>query len=413
MRSVSGLEAVYEDYAPRGVTFHFVYSTLAHPGLNGYVTPFTLEERVMHVLEAERTIDARIPWLTDTMSNDAARALGASPGSELVFDDEGRLVVRRLWTDPEALREDLAELVGASETRTEAVRLRIEKAPREARAARGVAPRLDVPWGMRPLRLAPRRGDDGAPFYVKLRAEAEPALLTRGEGKLYLGFFLDPLYHVHWNNDVEPIQFELHMPDGISVLPSSGRAPSFQPHADSVPREFLLDARATTTDEPIDATVRYFACDDAETFCVPVTQSYRIYFEHDMEGGRRLSGPPHLQRLVEHDADSDGRIQRDELPESLRAGFEIFDLDGNGVIDENELRRAALRMREMRRGSGSLMQRIMELDIDGDGRVHRGEIPDAMENLHQVFERLDLNGDGFIDVREAAILLRSMDRRRR
>ena len=135
MRSVSGLEAVYEDYAPRGVTFHFVYSTLAHPGLNGYVTPFTLEERVMHVLEAERTIDARIPWFTDTMSNDAARALGASPGSELVFDDEGRLVVRRLWTNPEALREDLAELVGASETRTEAVRLKIEKAPRETRAA--------------------------------------------------------------------------------------------------------------------------------------------------------------------------------------------------------------------------------------------------------------------------------------
>ena len=55
----------------------------------------------------------------------------------------------------------------------------------------------------------------------------------------------------------------------------------------------------------------------------------------------------------------------------------------------------------------------MELDIDGDGRVHRGEIPDAMENLHQVFERLDLNGDGFIDVREAAILRRSMERRRR
>ena len=94
--------------------------------------------------------------------------------------------------------------IQASETRTEAVRLKIEKATRETRAARGVALRLDVPWGMRPLRLAPRRGDDGAPFYVKLRAEAEPALLTRGEGKLYLGFFLDPLYHVHWNNDVEP-----------------------------------------------------------------------------------------------------------------------------------------------------------------------------------------------------------------
>jgi Ca2+-binding EF-hand superfamily protein len=413
LRSVSGLEAVYEDYAPRGVTFHFVYSTLAHPGLYGYVTPFTLQERMMHVLEAERTIGARIPWLTDTMSNDAARALGASPGSELVFDDEGRLVVRRLWTNPEALREDLAELVGASETTTQAVTLKITTNPRDTRAARVVASRLDVPWGMRALLLEPRRGDDGAPFYVKLRAEAEPALLTRGEGKLYLGFFLDPLYHVHWSNDVEPIHFELHTPDSITVLPSSGRARNSKPHADRDPREFLLDARATMTDEPIEATVRYFACDDAETFCVPVTQSYRIFLEHDMDGGRRLAGPPRVRRLVEHDANSDGRIQRDELPESLRAGFKIFDLDGNGVLDENELRQAALRLREMRQGSGSLMQRIMELDNDGDGRVHRGEIPDAMENLHQVFEQLDLNGDGFIDVREAAILRRSMERRPR
>ena len=106
MRSVSGLEAVYEDYAPRGVTFHFVYSTLAHPGLNGYVTPFTLEERVMHVLEAERTIDARIPWLTDTMSNDAARVVeshvveGHSLVSKLV---DGRARARRGLDDDKSL----------------------------------------------------------------------------------------------------------------------------------------------------------------------------------------------------------------------------------------------------------------------------------------------------------------------
>jgi len=256
------------------------------------------------------------------------------------------------------------------------VRLKTKTAPRETRAPRGVASRLDVPWGIRPLLLEPRRGDDGAPFYVKLRAEAEPRLLTHGEGKLYLGFLLDPLYHVRWSNDVEPIHFELHTPDSITVLPSSGRARNSKSHADRDPREFLLDARATTTDKPLDATVRYFACDDAETFCVPVTQSYRIFLEHDMDGGRRLAGSPRIRCFVEHDADFDGRIQRDELPESLRADFEIFDLDGNG-------------------------------------RVHRGNIPDAMENLHQVFEQLDLNGDGFIDVREAAILRRSMERRPR
>ena len=54
----------------------------------------------------------------------------------------------------------------------------------------------------------------------------------------------------------------------------------------------------------------------------------------------------------------------------------------------------------------------LELDVDRDGRLHRRQFADAMENLHQRFDRLDGNGDGFIDVREAAVIRRWMDRRR-
>ena len=43
-------------------------------------------------------------------------------------------------------------------------------------------------------------------------------------------------------------------------------------------------------------------------------------------------------------------------------------------------------------------------------RKHRGEIPDATRNLHQVFDRLDSNGDGSIDVREVASIRRAMER---
>ncbi len=63
MRNVPSLETVERDYAPQGVRFYYVYKALAHPEYNGYVAPYTLEDRLMHVAEAERTLGSRIPWL--------------------------------------------------------------------------------------------------------------------------------------------------------------------------------------------------------------------------------------------------------------------------------------------------------------------------------------------------------------
>ena len=49
--------------------------------------------------------------------------------------------------------------------------------------------------------------------------------------------------------------------------------------ADKDPREFLLDIAATGKNQPLKLTVRYFACDDADTFCIPVTQQYTVHLE--------------------------------------------------------------------------------------------------------------------------------------
>ena len=57
------MEALYRDYEPRGVRFLYVYKALAHPELNGYVRPVTLEERLMHVAEAKRALGTEIVWL--------------------------------------------------------------------------------------------------------------------------------------------------------------------------------------------------------------------------------------------------------------------------------------------------------------------------------------------------------------
>ena len=70
--------------------FVYLYKALAHPELNGYVNPVTLEERLMHVEEAKRTLGSEIPWIADTMTNDLKHAIGDRPNSEYLLDPEGR-----------------------------------------------------------------------------------------------------------------------------------------------------------------------------------------------------------------------------------------------------------------------------------------------------------------------------------
>ena len=290
------METVERDYSPKGVKFFYIYKALAHPETNGYVTPFTLEERLMHVAEAKRKLGSRITWLCDSMTNDFKHALGDAPNCEFVVDPDGRITLARRWSSPRALREDLAELVGEVNEPTTIADLNMKRLEPPRRAATGVVPRASLPGRMMPLQVQPISVTSQEPFYVKLRAEIEPQYFEEGTGKLYLGFFLDPLYEVHWNNRTTPIQFEIETLGGITVLPTSEQGPDVEEDADADPREFLVDVCDYLADgskksaNRIKLTVRYFACDDAETFCKPMTQQYEITFERDRDGGSRRGG---------------------------------------------------------------------------------------------------------------------------
>lgn len=350
MRNVSSLEALKVDYAPRDVRFYYVYKTLAHPETNDYVNVFTLEERLLHIAEAERTLGTHIPWLADNISNDLKRALGGAQNAELVIDPEGRVVRRRAWSDPEALREDLATLVGASEKTTRARDVELKTEPPERPIPRGIVPGVEVPGPMQALRIEPVVDDEKHPFYVKLRAEADEAYLDSGNGKLYVGFHLDPLYRVHWNNLAKPLEFELRAPEGLRISPLSGHAPKIEEPADADPREFLLDIRGDDPNSPIELTVRYFACDNANTFCVPVTQNYLVHLEIDPLAGRSrarggMGRGGSMGRLMRFDTDGDGRISRNEAPERMRSDFARIDTNGDGSLDADELQAMAGRMR--------------------------------------------------------------------
>ena len=354
------------DYRPKGVQFYYVYKALAHPEHDNYVIPFTLEERLMHVEEAERRLGSRIPWLCDSMSNDLKTALGGAQNAELVIDPEGRVVRRRAWSNPDKLREDLAQLVGPVKKPTRISDLDLETAPPPEAVARGVVPRLDLPRSMRmrALEIEPVVENGEIPFYAKLRAEADEAFLETGKGKLYLGFHLDPLYRVHWNNLTKPLEFRLEVPRDVRASPRKGSAPKVKEPADADPREFLVDLSAGDRSEPLDLSVRYFACDDANTFCIPVKQRYLVHLRPDPDGGRvsarggrgaggRGGRGAMAGRIMGWDADGDGRVTREEVPGPMKERFERMDANGDGAIDADEAKTVAERMQRFRRGGRS------------------------------------------------------------
>lgn len=260
--------------------FFYIYKPLAHPELDNYVSPFTLEERLMHVEEAKRRLGSSVTWLADTMSNDYHEAVGRTPNSEYVLDQNGIVVARRIWSSPDDLRADLAGLVGEVNPPTAVEDLDLPEQEAIPTVAKGVVPRVPMPEGAMPLEITPKVSDSRIPFYAKLRAEGTSGLFRQGKGTLYLGFHLDPLYRVHWNNEVDPVEYTIEAPEGVTVTPARATAIDPEEPADADPREFLVEVDGFPGAE-LDLTVRYFACDDALTFCIPVEQKYVVQLERD------------------------------------------------------------------------------------------------------------------------------------
>jgi len=278
------LETVERDYSDKGVGFYYIYKALAHPEWNGYVTPFTLQERLMQVAEAERTLGTRFTWLCDSMDNAFKNAMGRAPNSEWVIDENNVIVRRRDWSDPAALRKDLEELVGPVEHPTQVADLDMPTAPPPKAAASDVVPRIDKPGRMIPLKISPALADSPEPFYAKLRVEAERGVLQDGSGTLYLRFMMDPLYHVHWNNLVDPVQVKIEAPEGVTVTPNTLIGPKVDAaEGDIDPREFLVQVTGATDDTKLLVKAHYFACTD--DWCRAMDNQYVVNLVGDRDGG--------------------------------------------------------------------------------------------------------------------------------
>ena len=305
-----------------------------------------MKEKLLHVTEAKRQLGTKIPWIADSLKADLERGFGGSPNAEFVIDPKGKVIHKRFWSNPTLLRKELQKLVGKVAKPTTLADLNMPAPAKAKRAPRGVVPRLKVPQRLRALKVVPQIEKGQKPLYVKLRAEADRKLLDEGKGKLYIGLFLDPLYKVHWNNETPPVQVRLQGSELTKITPDKLTGPKVKQKADSDPREFLLEVDTVDLDSPLVVTVNYVACDDAQTFCLPLTQKFHIQLIENRLGGWRLTGGgspfgnsfgKFVDKMKAQALANGGLLKRKDVPPRLVIFYELLDANQDGRVEAAEI----------------------------------------------------------------------------
>ncbi|MFK7736174.1 MAG: hypothetical protein AB8B50_09110 [Pirellulaceae bacterium] len=332
---------MFRDYRDQ-VNFFYVYKRLAHPETNNFLEPANLQERLMHLVEAKRLTGSEIPWLCDTMDNAATIAFGETYNGEFVIDPQGVLVRQRFWSNPTTLRRDLVDLVGPVQDPTQIADLPVRFRPEPRGIASGVVPRIKLPRGLTPVKVK-YIPHPNHPLFVKIRAEVTSKPLDDGTHQIYLGFYVDPIHKIHWNNAAGPIELQLQAPSGLQLSRTRLEGPEVEEPEDCDPRMFLLEVDRSEFDRPIKVTLRYVVCDDAATFCFPVTQEFEVLLQpsHDKSSrpGIFLDGL-FADVAKRFDKNGDAKI----TPEELGAGnvtmyMTHLDYNLDRVIDAEEIRR--------------------------------------------------------------------------
>lgn len=116
-------------------------------------------------------------------------------------------------------------------------------------------------------------------------------------------------------------------------------------------------------------------------------------------------GQQFLARLLEADADKDGKLSKEEAPGRVKENFDSLDGNKDGFLDKEELTAMARRFGGGRAPGDLAQQMVARLlesaDKDKDGKLSKEEAPDRMKDA---FDQLDANKDGFVDKDELAAM---------
>ena len=184
------LEATAVDYEKKGVQFYYIYQSLRHPEREGYVQPQNTQERLMHVAEAKKRLETKVPWIMDTIDDSFRTALRTNSNSVYIIGPDSEIVYAADRMNGDGLRQALIDLVGLVDNPTSAQDLNLPTIPRFRPSNVTNEIRVERPDGLVILKTTPTNPEEI--YYVKLRAEAEKSVLETGKGDLYLGFFPTP-----------------------------------------------------------------------------------------------------------------------------------------------------------------------------------------------------------------------------
>jgi hypothetical protein len=105
--------------------------------------------------------------------------------------------------------------------------------------------------------------------------------------------------------------------------------------------------------------------------------------------------------FLELDANRDGAIEREEVPESARPAFDRLlkrgDDNRNGKLEAEEYKGVLLELRTFKeQAKKKAVERFKAMDKDGDGKVSREEFTGPTPR----FDQLDRDGDRFVTQQE-------------
>lgn len=277
------VEAMQVDYASKGVQFFYFYKSLRHPELNGYVQAQNMTERFLQLEEARAKLGTKVTWIADTLNDSMRVGLGAGPNSLYLISPDGEIIAASDRIEGNNFRRILDRLVGEVEHPTRPSELGL---PRVARQPNQINEDTDIrvrrPPGLIIVETTPANPDDT--YYVKLRAEADRDLLATGTGRLFLGFYPDPIHDAHWNNLVEPMKFVLTVPDGITATPTEATAARGPGDSDTQPRQFWVDIDGAIPYDELGLTLHYYGC--TPDMCMALTHEYTVLLEDENRGSR-------------------------------------------------------------------------------------------------------------------------------
>lgn len=113
-----------------------------------------------------------------------------------------------------------------------------------------------------------------------------------------------------------------------------------------------------------------------------------------------------LKRLKAADTNGDGVLTKDEAPQRLRERFDEADANGDGKLDSEEQERVVAEfVKRTSPGLAELLEQVKAIDTDGNGKL---SLEESLESSKQRFAKVDANGDGKLEEQELKPVLAAL-----